>query len=206
MKYKLSLILFIVMFMLNINYVKADSCDKEDIARLKEIANMIDTSYEWFYNEEYNYSSYDIKIFNITEEIYLVDDDGNKYSSSDVNSNGYVYSSSTGGDAKYYVYSSNCNKKLKTITIELPVYNFYSQYDECDGISGEELDVCDEWYEGDLSYNSFIEKVNKYREQKDNDSHVFFASYGIYFIIGGVIFVLLIVLLFIIRRKRSVLR
>ena len=207
MKRNLFLVIITLLFIFNINCVKAETCDNADIERLKQLANMVDISYEWYYNDYYNYGSYDVNIYNITDELYIVDEDKNEYRYSDVNESGFIYDSANDGTTTYKVYSASCNKKLRSITVDLPKFNFYAYYDECEGISGDELDVCDEWYSGDLDYNTFISKVEQYNNSEDNNERKnIFQKYYLHIIVVGVVILVLVTAFVILRRKRSVLK
>ncbi len=105
---------------------------------------------------------------------------------------------------------------VKTISVNIPKYNYYSERIECEGISGEELDVCGKWYEYELNESTFLYKVNKYKESQDkleeekekNKFSIFFNNivdflldYYIYIIIV-IVSIALITLFIVIRKKR----
>ena len=105
---------------------------------------------------------------------------------------------------------------VKTISVNIPKYNYYSERIECEGISGEELDVCGKWYEYELNESTFLYKVNKYKESQEkleeekekNKFSIFFNNivdflldYYIYIIIV-IVSIALITLFIVIRKKR----
>lgn len=219
MKYKFYLGLFIMFMLFNIGIVKADICDSNDIARLKEIAKNVSVSYEYINNENEDVqeeknepseegtltivNTYNIEISNATDEIYLKDENGNEYHLSD-SINGVISTTANAGTVKYYVYSSNCfNKLLRTITIELDKYNVYANYKECEGISSEELEICDKWYQGNLDYDTFMKKIEEYNTNQNSIKNNYMKY--LYIVVSGTVLIILIVILVIRFKKRSVL-
>ena len=106
------------------------------------------------------------------------------------------------GIKKIYIYTVEVPTYLRTITVNIPKYNYYSEREECNGISKEELDVCDKWYKYELNETTFLKKINEYKktqeENKDNNNQSkiqiifnnivnFLKSYFIYIIIFIVI-------------------
>lgn len=105
---------------------------------------------------------------------------------------------------------------LKTISVNIPVYNYYSERIECQGISGEELDVCDKWYKYELNESTFLSKINKYMEEREileeekdkkkvftffSEIINFLMDYFVYIIVG-VVLIVLVTLFIVFRRKK----
>ncbi len=204
--------LFIFILLLPINYIYADVCDSNDIERLKELANHVEINYSYdqsepqYDGENYNksYNLYNISIYNLVDDIYIVNDNEDVFRVSDA-VNGIITDYAFAGNRNYYVYSTNCEGiLLRTIRLDLKKFNVYSEYDECKGLEGK-VYVCDKWYQGNLDYATFISEIEKYK--KDNDSGVNDHSNNSYyiFIIGGVLLVIFFLVFVFIRRKRSVL-
>lgn len=211
-------LLVIILVLFSLDNVNAVVCDSNDIVRLKELAQNVDVSYQYVNNVEDEAENnqvdnldefdgivsndiYNVQISNITDEIYIKDTNYNEYRLNDA-VDGILHFTTNSGTVTYYVYSSNClDKLLRTITLQLDKYNIYADSKECEGISAEELAVCDKWYQGDLSYSQFIKKIDEYNLEHSTDN---FSRKYIYIVIGGGI-VVAVVVWFIIRRKRSVL-
>lgn len=66
------------------------------------------------------------------------------------------------------IVSETCNEKLKTIQINLPKYNKYSEDPLCDGI--EEFVLCQPTYDKEIDYDTFVSRINTYkRTQKETE-------------------------------------
>ena len=107
------------------------------------------------------------------------------------------------GDVRFNIYSVNCAEyQVGTIQVKLPKFNTFSLEEEC-SYSAKDLEICDEWYQGNLDYFSFRDMVDDYyqtmEEERENGVLDFVFTYYVYFILGGIIF-LGIVIFLIIRR------
>lgn len=196
------LFLLVICFFIGNVYVKAESCELEDFERLKSLANNITINYEYV-TEENLYNNYYVFINGLTNEFYINDGRNNYYY--DEFENGNLTLLFTSGNFDFSVYSANCSDiLLRTVSVKLPTYNVFSDSDECKKMKEYNLEVCDPWYQGSLNVDEFekiIAKYEKVEEQKIKD-----ASKK-YWLIGGVciiVFVLLFII-FLVRRKRSVL-
>ena len=113
-------------------------CDKADINRLKQIANGVEVTYE---HNVYGslegedgllMSVYDLVITGLTNEIYIVDGDGNKYHHYDADENGVINISTSSGERQIFIFSETCARTLlSTKTLNLPTFNFNSMSEEC---------------------------------------------------------------------------
>ncbi len=69
-----------------------------------------------------------------------------------------------------YLYSYDCpSQPLKQFDLKLKRYNIFYGYDECKDIEEGELDVCNKFYDKDITYDQFIKAVEKYKNDNDND-------------------------------------
>lgn len=213
---RLKYIVFIVFLIsLFVGEVDADVCDNDDIARLKEIAKLVTVTSD--YIEEYektdNYGVYNVGVHGLTNEIY-----GELISSSSITSFNYDDSDSNGdvekeiisGKYKLYLYSSNCdNTLLRKVEVVLPVYNFFSTYDECKGINENDLKVCNKFLDDNITYEDFIKNINEYKNKIDKNKGAkeesLITKYKYVFIIVGVVFVITIIFILIRNHKRNVL-
>ena len=130
----------------------------------------------------------------------------------------------TTGTWHYYMYSENCDKTLKDITVTLPKFNEYSLDPLCENIDGEDFRYCNKYYDGEILKETFERKVKEYRlinylddKKTDNNSNEkdylkpivdFLLKYYLYIIIGIGVIVLISLLILIIkkRKKRTILQ
>ena len=171
MKNILYLIVFIIIFMININMVSAASCDNEDMARLKGLAAGVSYSAEYI-GDQVGASSiqdYNVNFIGLTDEIYVSD---NHYTFKVLDDNQKIVVLS--GVSKFEIYSKNCNDlRLKTITVDLPKFNVYSLKSECTLDKYKNLDICDPWYGVSLTEEVFYDTINDFDEKvKDNNSFI----------------------------------
>lgn len=209
----LLLVVFLILFFDSNVYAV---CDTADIKRLKEVAANVDVTYEHnVYGDDIDEDSvwvsiYDIVVSGITEELTVVDGDGNKYYS--YGNDGNVYIKTSSGERKILIYSTICSGTLlRTITLDLPIFNFNSISDECKKEEFKDLDICAEFLEdkeeiiqGD-EFEKVIEEVKKEQSSIFYKIKSFVVENIIYVIIGIVIVLIISIVLFLRHRKRSVL-
>ncbi len=163
-----------------------------------------------------------VSIYNITEDLYVIEtNDSNKEEkiiTHDMTDSGvYKYNIDNFEKIVKYTYKILSDNKecprisLGTFTFLKPKYNMYSQYGICKG--NENLTYCQKYITEDLNISppELLEKVSEVIKQKEeediktpNKVTEFIKSYRFY-IIGGVIFILIITSGYIIVRKRRVL-
>lgn len=192
------LFLIIFLFLFNIHNIKAETCDKQDIERLKQIANNITYTYEYI-GDKYNYQLYNVTFYNLTDEIYIRQGNFNYFEND-------LTIDTESGNNKFEVYAYNCfEKRVSTININLPKFNEYSQSSECEEIGKDNLDICYEWYQGNLTYDQFINEIDNYNQKHNNDKDIIkiLKDNYLYVIAGGVILLIIIILLIIHRKKKN---
>lgn len=213
-KIKIMLIVFILM-LINYENVLAE-CSSEEVQVLKEKASNIEIKLELQENVEGEFGTlnkvYDVIVNNLTEEFFLIDGYyGESYGVRDNDENGQiVFKSYMPGIHNFKIYSQECGILISTIKVEVPRYNPFFGDPLCEGISGEDLDVCGEWYSGELDYETFKAKVEKYKKsnslENDNNSNSSFSINKIViFLVVSVLVVVTIISIVIIKRKRKVL-
>lgn len=195
--------LFLLLIFINITY--ADTCDSNDIKRLREIANNVTVGYslnqEAVNNNEYD--TFDVEVNGLTEDIYIYFDNYPEHITYNDTDNGsvvfdYFYS----GNFKLYIISYYCGTVLRTIDLNIPIYNTYSLDDRCKEDKYKDLDICDEWHQWD-TFDVDVESYFQDDMVLSKDTVMdFFKKY--YYIIGiiGVILIIFIILIIIKRRKR----
>ena len=126
------------------------------------------------------------------------------------------------GKWNFDIYSSKCAEKVDSLLVKIPRYNVYSEDPLCEGIDGDKFSLCGKYYESDVTYESFKERVENYRaihkidSKKDKQEVIedkkninldiiikYINKYKTY-ILGSIISILLIVIItIIIKKKRS---
>ena len=214
-----------VMFSINIYNVNA-AYDKYlepykefvELAEKVEVKYILDTEYV---DEEGNPKNgmFKIEIRGLSEElkIRLLDKEEEWYYLRDAVDDVITINGVESGVKRIGIYYREYVTLLRTIRVNIPVYNYYSERMECQGISGDELDVCDPWYKYELNESTFLSKINKYNEnqekinsEKKNENKVvsffnevieFLMDYFIYIIVG-IILIVSITVFVIIRKKQ----
>lgn len=159
---KRKIFIFLLAFLIPIINVNAYYCKNSEISRYKGLASNIGTFYE--YQEDGNKLTFSITLVNLSDELYIVDVTNNKkyiYENEEITISGY----SPGVTVKYNVYAvnENCSDDLLyTIRVVLPNYNPYYSDSICEGL--DDYILCQKWHKHNLSYKSFVNSVNKYRE------------------------------------------
>ena len=220
MKKILYVIIFIMCFTFKINDIYADELDKI-LEPYKKEAEKVTARYqldENYTDENGNKKNgiFMIEISNLTENLKVKIDNGNFIEYSNTKNGTLTLNGIESGIKKIYIYSVKAPTFLRTITVNIPKYNYYSEREECNGISGEELDVCDKWYKYELNETTFLKKINEYKkaqeENKDNNNQSkiqiifnnivdFLKSYFIY-IIFFIVIVCSITIYITIRKKK----
>lgn len=206
MKKILYAIIFIACFTFRINNIYADELEKI-LEPYKKEAEKVTARYqldENYTDENGNKKNgmFIIEINNLTENLKVKIDDGDFIRYDKTDNGKLILNGVESGIKKIYIYSVKAPTFLRTITVNIPKYNYYSEREECNGISKEELDVCDKWYKYELNETTFLKKINEYKktqeENKDNNNQSkiqiifnnivnFLKSYFIYIIIFIVI-------------------
>lgn len=196
-------ICFIGVMFLNINMIDAEMCDAADFQKMKELSKMISANYHYVGDIYYsgNYQFYEISFdFNgLDDQVFI-----SEYKSENKVSNGgeklYVES----GKKTFYVYYTNCmGRKLHSFQVDLPKFNMYSITEACNSYA-KELDVCDKWYQGNLSTDRFNEIVAEYYDLKVEAEKSFIEKNFVFIVVGvGItIFILLVFIIIRVRRNR----
>ena len=141
------------------------SCDYTLLANMKKLASNVGTTYTYKVNNNYVY--FDITLTNIQSDMYIIDNSDKKtyYYSDTVNGVLTLYDYGS-GKVSYTIYSNNSeclNEKLAVKTVNLPYYNSFYNYPECEGI--EEYKLCQKWIKYDGGYRNFLKSVTQYKEK-----------------------------------------
>jgi len=223
-------IIFIIFsFFFNIFYVNAE-CTNSEISDLKKSINDIKITYKHLGIIEKNDAIYDnefeVVVKNVVDDLYI-----SMFNDTIVlePSNGRIVSKFNNGKWEFDFYSKKCGKLIDTVDVFIPRFNTYSMDSLCEGIDGDDFPLCGKYYEYEVNYESFKERVNHYRithninnQNTDNENDnfddnrivstlnkifAFVIKYDLYFILS-IIFILIIVFIILVlkkRRKRGVL-
>lgn len=199
-------IVMIICFFTNMSISKADTCTSTKLEELKQKANNIDI-YTEFDDSSINnriYDRYHITITGLIEGLYIYTDNYEKAFDMSSVVDGTINSYITTNVKKINIYSNECDDQIiKSIEVNLKKFNIYSTYKECEGISGEDLDVCSEFYDGELTDSVFQSEIKKYKESLENKIVIKNNNWITYGIIAGVIVVIAILIITIIRHKKN---
>lgn len=185
------LLLVFSIFFININVDAATKCDKKD--ELKAEASAIEVNYELIKSEKGENGDYDptlyfydIIITNISNNFEIGIGDS-RYTYKD-SKNGVLTIRMVGGGYKIRVgiYASSktgcADTKLRTIPVELPIYNRYSDFEECIGHTNEypicapnanlsKYELNDDGFEKELKKQAeeYENKKNKLKEDNNDN-------------------------------------
>lgn len=184
----------------------AEECDME---RLKKIAEQVEVTTE--FNQESadmgTISSNFVTVNGITDELYAMTKDMRViFTYEDRSEDGSIkqYVDADVSD-ELQIFSKSCSDKpLRVINIKFKEYNEYSKSIECEGLQ-DKLDVCDEFYDGDLSLEEFTKAIEKYNKKDSSQATKsnFFDKYFVWIIAGVLILALLIIAFSVSRFKKN---
>jgi hypothetical protein len=240
----LMLIVMVLASILVIGNVNAEesTCSPTDLNKLRQEAANVKATYvpttmeidgtveDIGDNEKIVESVLDMKVYNVTEKMAL----RYEYSGNGVKSGSFMKSyANVGSDGAITVrqksygkiitytitvlssYGSCSGQSLKTIRITLPMFNYYSLLDACEGI--QDYYLCQPYVTSEVGGADFFDKVEAYRAkmlsneaievEDDNNSVVTSAFVGIkkhkYLIVGLVVAAGVVATVLILRRKKS---
>lgn len=193
------------------NKVSAASlCENKVLSDYRSLAGNINITYA--YRMENEKPMFDVTISNIYDDIYIVDAIKNKtYTYKNFSSETEIILKGYSDDQtiKYQIYTSatGCyGQLLSTRYVTFPKYNEYSTDAVCKG--AEEYSLCQKWGTMSGTYEDFVVKVTKYKENKNKViyeepkptktktlTELIFSFVGKYyvFLVSGVIIIILIV-------------
>lgn len=212
------LIIIMVLFF-SIPSIKAN-CTNEEIATLKKEANKIKIEYEHIEDVGITESIYNLEVKSITNKFYVILDDIDKKYSSENSDNLININSVTSGKHVIKIYSSECGNLMNTISFRLSKINSYYYDPLCIGVDGEDFELCNKYYDYDVTYDDFKQRVERYRyinkigdddsnknnNDKDNIFNIIYnyiINNKMYFFIGMGVLVGLILLIILIKSKKN---
>ena len=210
----------ITLLVINSISVKAGICDKDNLDILKEHASKVSITYEMDNdyvnnNGEKEKGMYKIIIKGLEEYTSIRIKELNVNESyTEENKGDITLTNIESGIKKINIYFDRCDELLVTKTLNIPVFNKYSQREECINIT--DLDVCKENYKYQLNESTFLKKIKEYNEtkkqeqkdQKENRIAILFSNiieflknYYLY-IIGAILLIISITVYMLIKKKK----
>lgn len=222
------LFFMIIIFTFTTGLVNA-SCTNEEINNLKKEANKIKVTYRHLgaiENDEQGieYNHFNVTFKNVSDDLYI---ELFNFTYTNRPENGIIVDTFTTGNWNFGIYSDKCEERISSIDVYLPKFNVYSLDPLCDGIDGNDFALCGKYYNYNVSYGNFKERVIAYRntheivsDSKNSDVNNKNISYYLkyvwsfivdnYVIFGIFGFVLILVLISLIimkiRKNRGVLK
>ena len=191
------------------NNVKAALCDNRNIADYRELISNVSAYSN--YRIENGKALFDVTITNLPYNVYMEDAiTGKTYSYKDMTTDNELIITGYEEDQRlvyrFYMSLPGCHGQYLGATyVTLPNYNQYSEDPVC--VGAEEYSLCQKWGVISSSYEDFVIKVNKYKENKNNQQQIveveetkslkdkiieFIGNYYIYMVSGIVIIILLL--------------
>lgn len=203
---RIKVILFVFSLLMFMPDIANAECDHNEKSRLQTLASNLNFTYNYSETNQGNMFDelkFSITIANMQSEFYIVDQT-NKQIFYYNNKNEIVISNyNPNSTIEFIVYASSGSCKgehLITNYVTLPPYNPFYKDSVCEGVTDYKL--CNRWILVDLSYDDFIEKVKKYKEQTKQEEIpdevpedeliekiiIFLSKYSFY-LFGGIIVV-----------------
>lgn len=185
-------------------------CDYQRQAELSRLASNVQFSYNYSMSEGLVFTLY---INNLTDDIYIVDSYGQRFSGAGekivLYSPSRVSGFQSGDQVRYEIYSndSNCSGSLlMTKYVNFPVFNTYSNLDECK--QNPNFKYCQIWLNtNSLTYEQFVNELNATQssttaEAEELDQSIFdeiltFLNRPSIIIVGSILLILVLISVFI---------
>lgn len=155
-KYLLFILICIFIFPL----VSHGECDYQRKAELSRLAGNVKINYSYSIVDDT--PIFNVNITNVSADLYVKDNYGNII-------NGEYSTEKASGSYSYDIYSYDCQEKLVTKSLTLPVYNSYSQTDECKKYPN--FKYCNLWGNYSIDYYKFLDELNVYKKQSDKNNY-----------------------------------
>lgn len=212
-------IYFSILFLLFscLNVYADDSCTKEELKRLKELATNVSFKYDYEIIDNYIYNnvsvkdaSFSITGYNLHNDLKVVYDDTLddpwRFTSKKPTLTGFF----GGVNVKINIYANTANycsgKLLTSKTVKLPDFNTFSLREECKEYP--DFKYCSEFGNFNITDEEFMSLLEEYKNEEEvktifGDEDSGFGDYLIYIIIAVVLILISGVVIVIIKKKRS---
>ena len=210
---RIRVIILVLVALLIINVKADDYCDKEELARLKELAKKVEFDYE--YKLVNNRVIFSITAVNLTSELKAVIIE-NYYTENykefvnDGKGKGTLDNFNQGEKVivtlKGFVSNWCSGKTVLTKTVKLPYYNYYYDEEKCRG--NEDFKYCKQLIDSNITKEAFDNQFELYLKSKEVKTEVeekIDNNKLIYIIIGSISGVVAIgaVIMIIVNNKRK---
>ena len=206
---KFLFIIFVGLFFIEVKAL--NGCPSDEIKNLKELANNIEikTSYDIVKNsDDIEYAQYSVQVINVNEDLKILyrDSSNSQFTKIEVSElESYKFEGGSKLEFKIYSYTANVctNELLRTITVELPKYNYYysENKEKCDKYP--DFEYCAKFK--NVKYSEFSKIDNLFDKYINNNTSIVDSiqngNYTIYIILSLSIIIIIIVIVVIIRRK-----
>ena len=211
---KLKYVLFLLLIVLSFDVKAEDRCDKDELARLKALANKVEFDYDYKLVDEK--AVFSINAVNLNEDlkVLIIEDYLNdNYKEFKDNSehkatlDGFEPGERVTVTIKGYVPNWCSGKTVLTKTVKLPYYNYFYSEEKCKGY--EDFKYCKQLVDGNITEKEFEKQFETYKKNKEKNETPIVEpakdNTNMYMIIGGAVIVVVIitvVVILIIKRKR----
>lgn len=159
------LLIILTCFFITPLITKAD-CSYEREAELSRIASNVKFSYTYEIDENLK-PNFTVQIMNVTNDIYISDDQGHTYQNQSEFSQTYL----PGERITYTIYTTDdsCAKKeIMNYYLTIPFFNYYSLIPECK--ASPEFYLCRVWANSaNYTVPQIIEKLNEYKAEANSN-------------------------------------
>lgn len=216
----LKYVVLAMLLALSMNVKAADSdCDKEENARLKELAQKVEFDYDYKLADDK--AIFSINAVNLNEELkvliikdYLNDDykEFKDNSTHKATMSGFESGEKVTITIKGYVPNWCSGKTMLTKTIRLPYYNYFYDEEKCKG--NEDFKYCKQLIDSNISQSEFDKQFEAYLKNKEKKEEPIEikpveTDYTLYYIIGGVVLAIIVIVVIVSsiikRRKKNML-
>lgn len=158
-------VLFMIILLLCSSSFAFAECTEEELTSLRDQVKNIKITYKHMgvveTEESFRYNDFLIKVKNMPDDFYVLLMAGTvKLTPTD----GMASTTLSDGTWDFDVYSSKCEEKLDTIKVKLPTFNMYSLDPLCEGVDSEKFPLCGKFYNYNVSYEDFVERVKFHRQ------------------------------------------
>ena len=174
---KYVLLIIVVLLSVNVNAKVEDHCEKDELARLKELAKKVEFDYE--YKMVDGKPVFTINAVNLNEDLKVLIVE-NYYSQNykqfkgDKNNRGSLDGFSEGERVKVTMYGFVPNwcsgKEVYTKTVKLPYYNYYYSEEKCKGYEGYKY--CRQLTDVKISEQTFENGLATYKKNKEKQEPI----------------------------------
>lgn len=102
-------------------------------------------------------------LYNPEKDILIVGNADGKFTKS-----GFIHGTY---EFKLYPYDLECTTAYRTVKIDFPRYNSYSDSYLCNGIDSTKFLPCSKWYEYELDEKTFMARLKEYKDSESKKNH-----------------------------------